>query len=71
MLAKKKHVRSLQHITTLALDGPRRKFIEENYDNDAVFECPRCKTQKIAWAIAHPACPECGHHPMKLGMLIW
>jgi hypothetical protein len=46
------------------------RFIEKNYDNDAIFECPHCETQTIAWAIAHLACPDCGHDPMHRGMVI-
>ena len=71
MLAKKKDEHSFQSMLLLKQHGRSQKFIEENYDNDAVFECPRCKTQMIGWAIALPACPDCGHHPMDLGMLIW
>ena len=71
MLAKKTDVHSFQQFTLLRLHGRSQKFIEENYDNDAVFECPRCKTQTIDWAIALPACPKCGQHPMGVGMLIW
>ena len=71
MLAKKRHEYGFQQFSQLRLHGRSQKFIEENYDNDAVFECPRCKVQMINWAIALPACPGCGHHPMDLGMLIW
>lgn len=45
-------------------------FIEQNYDNDASFECPECGTETIAWALAHPICPECNHEPMKRKLIV-
>jgi hypothetical protein len=35
-------------------------FIDQNYDKDALFECPDCETQMVGWALAHPICPDCG-----------
>jgi rubrerythrin len=82
MLAKKKHRESIERQLEVfraefgrepEANDPLKKalrFIEENYDNDAVFDCPRCATQTIAWAIAHPACPDCGHDSMLRGMVI-
>jgi hypothetical protein len=45
-------------------------FIEQNYDNDASFECLECGTEIIAWALAHPICPECNHESMKRKLVV-
>jgi len=45
-------------------------FIEDNYDNDASFECPECGTEIIAWALAHPICPECNYESMNRKLIV-
>jgi hypothetical protein len=52
------------------LPKPVIAFIRENHDRDALFECIECRTQVIVWALARPACPDCGHHPMYQRMVI-
>lgn len=42
-----------------------QKPVEENFDRDAVFDCPQCEAQVIAWAMSDPACPDCAHHPLR------
>ena len=51
------------------LPQPVLRYIEQNFDRDAVFDCSRCAAQVIAWAMSHPACPDCGHHPLHGGMI--
>jgi hypothetical protein len=51
------------------LAKPVIRYIEENFDKDAVFDCPECEAQVIAWAMSHAACPDCGHHPLRGGMI--
>jgi hypothetical protein len=51
------------------LPQPAIRYIEENFDRDAIFDCPQCEAQVIASAMSHPACPDCGHHPLHGGMI--
>ena len=46
------------------------EFIERNFDKDAAFECPQCGTEIVAWALAHPICPQCSHRSMKRKIVV-
>jgi len=52
------------------LSEPVIAFVQQNVGRNALFECERCKTQLIGWALAQSVCPECGHHPMRQRMII-
>jgi DNA-directed RNA polymerase subunit RPC12/RpoP len=44
--------------------------VAENFDQDAIFDCPQCAAQVIAEEMSHPACPDCGHHPLTGGKIV-
>jgi hypothetical protein len=62
--------RLLEGARQAGLPQPVIRYIEESFDRDAAFDCPQCEAQVIAWALSHPACPDCGHHPLTIGKIV-